>query len=59
MDETSSRGFIADILVIAGLMASMWLLTEGEEERNRGGQPKTEEAVEPPDLRPGKGESQG
>jgi len=59
MDEASSRGFIADILVIAGLMASMWLLTEGEEERSRGGQPDTEEAVEPPDLRPGKGESQG
>lgn len=59
MDQASSRGFIADILVIAGLMASMWLLTEGEEERGRGGRPGTEEAVELPDLRPGKGESQG
>ena len=58
MDETSSRGFIADILVIAGLMASAWLLTEGEEERGRGGPPETEEAVGPPDLHPGKGESQ-
>ena len=58
MDEASSRGFIADILVIAGLMASMWLLTEGEEERSRGGQPEAEEAVELPDLHPGKGESQ-
>jgi hypothetical protein len=59
MDEASSRGFIADILVIAGLMASMWLLTEGEEERSRGGQPETAEAVAPHDLHPGKGESQG
>ncbi|MGI6131849.1 MAG: hypothetical protein ACOYES_08255 [Bacillota bacterium] len=59
MDEASSRGFIADILVIAGLMASVWLLAEGEEERGRGAQPETAEAVGPPDLRPGKGEPRG
>ncbi|HNU94080.1 MAG TPA: hypothetical protein PKM09_04350 [Bacillota bacterium] len=59
MDEASSRGFIADILVIAGLMASVWLLTEGEEERGRGEQLEAAEDVGPPDLRPGKGESQG
>ena len=57
MEETSSRGFVADILVIAGLMASVWLLTEGEGER--GGQVETAAAVGPPGLRPGKGEPQG
>lgn len=59
MDESSSRGFIADILAIAGLMASVWLLTEGEGERSRGEQLEAAQAAEPPDLRRGKGESQG
>ncbi len=61
MEEASSRGFIADVLVIGALMASMWLLTEGEVERSRGEQVEMEAATESPkpDLRSGRSEPQG
>jgi len=56
MEEASSRGFIADILVIAALMASMWLTTDGEAEGED--QVGTTAAAGPPkaDVHLGRGE---
>ncbi len=59
MEEASSRGFIADVLVIAALLASMWLMTDAQAEQEEQVGTTAATGPQPPkaDVHPGRGEA--